>query len=80
MCFQPRVLIFYSSVDTCFFFQYEIDLPSFGFYEGVCKSVFGLDADRGISPSYGYREVVNVYLGTVASSCCECYLSRFDRV
>jgi hypothetical protein len=25
-------------------------------------------------------DVINVYLGTEGFSCCECYLSRFDRV
>jgi hypothetical protein len=28
----------------------------------------------------GNRDVVNVYFGTEGSSCCEYYLSRFDRV
>jgi hypothetical protein len=45
------------------------------------KLVFSLNESEVFHIRFnGNRDVVNVYLGTEGSSCCECYLSRFEWV
>jgi hypothetical protein len=71
--------IFYSSTNRCFSFSVRADVS--WLLCGYSKSIFGLDQTEVFHLRFNVnRDIVNVYLGTEGSSCCECYLSRFGRV